>query len=243
MKLVSKIFIIYSLFLISFNALGQKKIIYGQVFDSRSLYPLKNVSVEGNAGLLKLTDSNGFYEIFINYGDSIWFSYNGKNSEKFSTKSIYDGNLNIMLHLQISNLPEVTVFNRNYHLDSLLNRKEYSKYFNYEPGLKIGTTNNTLGQIGAGIDLESLVNLFRTRYNRHMEALQNRLIDDEQNKYVDHRFNRVLVKKITHLQEPDLSKFMAEYRPQYNLVTNFNDLELAVYIQESFYEFMRQRHY
>ncbi len=224
---------------------AQKKIIYGQVYDNLTLHPLRNVAVLANAGLLQLTDSNGFYEISINYGDSIWFSYEGKNSEKFSTKAIYDGNLNIMLHLKISNLPEVTVFNSNYLLDSLLNRKDYAKYFNYEPGLKISTTNNTNtpGQIGAGIDIESLINLFRTRYNRHLEALQNRLIDEEQNKYIDHRFNPTLVKKITHLQEPDLAKFMDEFRPQYNLLTNFNDLELAVYIQESFYEFMRQRHY
>jgi hypothetical protein len=48
-----------------------------------------------------------------------------------------------------------------------------------------------------------------------------------------------LVHKITKLQSPEIDTFMRKYRPDYELLQNFNDLELGYYIEQHFKEYRR----
>lgn len=74
-----------------------------------------------------------------------------------------------------------------------------------------------------------------------MLAFQQRLISDEQNKYIDHRYTKYLVKRLTNLDGDELNKFMDFYRPSYDEVLMMNDLELGYYIEQCFknYEFLK----
>jgi hypothetical protein len=59
------------------------------------------------------------------------------------------------------------------------------------------------------------------------------LLEEERDKYVDHRFNKILVKKITGLQPPALDIFMRTYRPSYEFIQNCeNDYEFYKYIKD-----------
>ena len=59
-------------------------------------------------------------------------------------------------------------------------------------------------------------------------------MEQEQDKYIDHRFSKPFVRKVTHLQSPELENFMRAYRPTYELCQMFNDLELGYYIEKCY---------
>src|SRR6202000_1287895 len=116
--------------------------------------------------------------------------------------------LNISLAVTVDSLPLVVVRPTLYRYDSLANRDEYRKVFEYEPEYLTSS---------GGFNLDML---FNAKKNRQMQALQRRLIEQEQDKYIDYRFNRNLVRRLTGLQRPALDTFMRLYRPSYQFIRN-----------------------
>jgi len=70
-----------------------------------------------------------------------------------------------------------------------------------------------------------------------MVAFQKRLNQEEQDKYVDHRFTRAIVRKITGLNGDSLNTFMSNYRPSYEFTQISNDYEFLEYIKLASVEF------
>ena len=218
--------------------------VQGKVFDISRRAPLEAVSVMTTSGKGTLTDSLGRYSISVRETDTLFFSYLGKNTNKFAVAEITDHlHFDISIHVMVNELPGVTVKNRNYLLDSIQNRKDYAKVFNYrKPTLRLSTNPNyTPGGIGAAFDLNEIINMFRFKRNRQIEALQRRLIQQEQDKYIDKRFNKRFITKITGMQGAVLDSFMVFYRPPYDFLLTVNDLELGMYIEESTIHFNRVR--
>ncbi len=163
---------------------------------------------------------------------------------KFPTDTITSmANFDVMIHVKAAELPEVKVRNSNYRLDSLQNRKDYAKYFDFhKPGIRLSSNPGfNPGGVTVGLDLDEIINIFRPKRTRSLESLQRRLIQQEQDKYLDHRFSKQFVRKITKLQSPELDTFMVRYRPTYELTKRLNDLELGFYIEESYKQFKIDR--
>ncbi len=200
----------------------------GTVYDRSRYFAMPGVSVMGTSGQGTMTDSTGQYHIRVHPKDSIYFSYLGKATVKFPVKSIDPGfPMDISLAVTVDSLPLVVVRPRTYRYDSLENRDEYRKVFDYEQQSAVGASDNGLG-VGVNLDM-----LFGARRNRQMLSLQRRLIEEEQDKYVDYRFNRLLVRKITGLQGAPLAAFMRLYRPSYDFIRNCeNDYEFYKYIKD-----------
>ena len=211
--------------------------ISGTVFDISARRPLEAVGVMSSSGRGTITDSLGKYTITVRVKDSIWFSLIGKTTVKFPVDTISNlENFNVMIHLRATELPEVKVRNNYYKFDSLQNRKDYAKVFDFKkPGLRLSNNPNyNPGGLTVGFDLDEIINLFRFKRNRSILSLQKRLVEQEQEAYVNHRYTKQFVRKITKLQSPELDTFMNRYRPEYELVQLLNDLELGYYIQQNF---------
>jgi len=211
-------------------------IISGTVYDITARRPIEAVAVISSSGRGSLTDSLGHYSITVRSSDSIWFSLLNKTTVKYPIDTIRNTTaFDIMIHIKETDLPEVKVRNSNYHLDSLANRQDYAKYFNFKkPSLKLSNTDSygyTPGGATVGFDLDEIVNMFRFKRTRSLAAMQRRLVQEERDKYVDHRFSKQFVRKITKLNSPDLDSFMVHYRPGYELTHQLNDLELGYYIE------------
>lgn len=223
----------------------QAQEIQGTVYDITQKIPLPGVSVLTSSGLGTQTDSLGFYHISVSPADSIWFSYLGKATPKYPVKTVPNpAAFDISILLSAIELPGVTVRKPSYRMDSLQNRREYEKAFNYrKPGLRLSTLSPNYPYGGVGVDLDELVNVFRFRRNRNMKFLQGWLIREEQDKYIDFRFSRLFVKKLTFLEGEELNAFMKFYRPEYEYVTLMNDAELGLYILECYddYRSLRRR--
>ena len=204
--------------------------IRGTVFNMYRTRPLEAVSVVSTSGAGTVTDSNGHYMLFVSDRDSLIFSYLGRSTIRFPVIEINRANdFDIALHVEATELKSVRIAPRNYHLDSLQNRAEYAKVFDFKkPGLSL--TSPTSG-LGVGLDLDEIINAFRFNRNRRMLAFQRRLIDEEHDKYIDHRFNRSIIKKITHLDGSDLDSFILKFRPSYEFTESTSDYEFYAYIK------------
>jgi len=110
---------------------AQMRTVSGVVYDISGRSPIEAVMVYSKFSRTQ-TDSLGRYLITMQAKDSISFSLFGKNTQKYGLGEIEDlSNFNIMIHLNGIDLPDVTVRNSYYRYDSILNRMDYAKYFNY----------------------------------------------------------------------------------------------------------------
>ena len=141
----------------------------------------------------------------------------------------FDIALSVRVQAQYKRLKEVTVFSKNYRQDSLENREKYADIFGYEkPGLKTTMSNGV-----AGADLDELINVFRFRRNKYLKLFQKRLIAEEQDKYVDHKFTKKVVQQITGLSGNDRDSFMLIFRPTYEFTVVTPLYDFYLYIQMS----------
>ncbi|HEX8676861.1 MAG TPA: carboxypeptidase-like regulatory domain-containing protein [Segetibacter sp.] len=221
--------------LLPVTGFSQLTTISGTVYDITKKTPVEYVSVLSTSGKGTVTDSSGRYSLTLNETDSIYFSFLNKPTPKFPVSSIQNTEaFDISISRKIKELPAVFVKQRNYRLDSLQNRLDYEKIFNYrKPGIRT-SMNPSPGSVSVGLDLDEFINIFKFKKNKRALAFQKRLEEDEIEKYINHRFSKGLVKKLTGLNPPEIDSFMAEYRPTFDMVIEFNDLEFGQFIIEAF---------
>ena len=70
--------------------------------------------------------------------------------------------------------------------------------------------------------------------------MQNRLIDQEHENYINYRFNKTLVKRITRLEGKNLDTFMVLYRPDFDFTHNSTTVIFYQYILNASYQFRRE---
>ena len=227
------------LLILSFQqeAQGQFKL-KGTVYDSTKNYPLELVTVLSTSGKGTTTNAWGEYELEVREEDSVWFSYLNKPTKKYAVSKIQNNaQFDIALHVNIPVLKEVIVKRRNYRMDSLQNRADYAKAFDFQrPNFQSMTS---IGPNGAGIDINELIRLFQFRKNRSMELFRERLLQQERDKYVEYRFNKALVRRLTALTGNELDSFMAIYRPTYEFTLTTPEYEFQSYIRKAYAEFRK----
>jgi len=213
----------------------------GTVVDISKQNFVEYVKVISTGGMFAITDSMGRYNILVNEGDSLSFVYNNKPTQKFPVKTIpniqqFDISLRIPVQSRYSVLKEVIVYSKSYKQDSIENRQQYADVFEYKkPGLS--TSVGPGGTVGA--DVNELINVFRARRNRNLKAFQHRLEMQEEEKYVNYRFNKISVRRITGLQGPALDSFLVWYRPSYDFVAASDELSFNQYILNASYQFKK----
>ncbi len=219
-------------------ASAQNYKVRGYVYDSSKNYPLQSVSVLTSSGKGTYTDADGLYEIEVFETDSVWFSYLGKPTVKFPVAKMPNPlEFDVSLHVNVPTLREVKIRPKNYRFDSIQNRKDYEKVFTFrKPTLK--TVAPTYGG-AVGFDLDEIINMFRFRRNRSMLSFQQRLLMEEEDKFIDHRFNKALVRRLTLLDGTELDNFMQLFRPSYSFTKFAGDYEFQLYIKNAHARFKR----
>lgn len=213
--------------------------ISGTVYDSTKINPVQDVRVESTGGKFTFTDSTGWYKITVTENDSLHFIYKDKPTQKFPVKEMADPSaFNISLRVKVkskySTLKEVILIARSYREDSLENRQIYGDVYNFrKPGIRTGVSPD--GAVGA--DVNEIINMFRFRRNKRLRAFQARLEKQEQDKFVDYRFNKTFVKRITRLEGVQLDTFMARYRPTYEFASLADEITFNKYILNASYRF------
>ena len=211
----------------------------GTVYDLSKKVGLEAVSVLSTSGAGTMTDKTGRYTLVVKEYDSIWFSYLNKPTPKYPVQSIQNfSNFEISLHVAITTLPEVRIMPRNYRRDSVQNRLDYAKAFDFQkPG--VGSVLSVGPNGGAGLDINEFINMFKFRRNRRMLAFQDRLLMEEEERFIDHRFSRALIIKLTGLRAAALDTFIARYRPTVEFTQYSTDYEFQSYIKNCFLHYQQ----
>jgi hypothetical protein len=225
--------------LLSAGAEAQQVKVAGRVYDITGRSALEAVTVLSTSGRATITDSTGRYSLYVTDDDSIWFSYLNKPTPKYAVRSIPNSyNFEILLHVNVSELKPVSVMPPSYKRDSIQNREDYEKAFNFRKP-SFGTSINPGTGAGVGLDINELINMFNFRKNRRMLAFQDRLVREEEERYIYHRFSRALVIRLTELRGRDLDTFMVKYKPSLEFVQYSTDYEFQSYIKTSYQRFLR----
>jgi len=219
------------LILLSVQTASSQIWLTGKVYDSTRMVSIPFVKVTSKKGLITYTDSIGRYGLSIDKQDSISFTYKGKSTSFFPVSTIrYPSGFDIALQVTVQDryqtLKEVVVIAKSYRQDSAENRERYSKIFNFEnSGLQLTSSGN--------IDPNSLIGLFKFRKNKTMRSFRNRLIEEEQQKFISSRFTKGLVRQITALPEKDIERFMLLWRPPYELVAFAEEYQFHQFILDA----------
>ena len=197
--------------------------IEGTVYDRSLNNPIQEVNVYSSRGLHTVSDSSGHYHIRLAQEDSIYFSYLGKKTNGFAVRDIhyplgFDVSMDVVVR---ASLPAVLVTHNSYRQDSLENRKLWQKTFDYQKDF--GVRNMRLMPMkgitaGVGLDLSIFFNNSAKRSNL---VVQKWLINEERENYVDYRWNKRLIAKVTGLDSSRLKEFMRLYRPSYEYIKGF----------------------
>ncbi len=234
--------VFFSSFLLLVNFVTGQIIISGTVYDSTKLYVVPGVIIKSTGGGSTITDSLGAYHINTDEKDSISFYYANKPTQKFPVKSIsnyndFDISLQVRVFEKYKLLKEVKIFTKNYRQDSSENRLSYSKIFDYQkPGLHSTYTPGS----PPGLDIDELINIFRFRRNKMNLVFQKRLIEEEQDKYINYKFNNTLIKRVTGLSGVLLDKYKLQYKPSYEFLITATELEFYEYILNTASQFKKK---
>jgi hypothetical protein len=211
----------------------------GTVYDSTKTYPIISVTVLTSSGKGTVTDVFGNYEIEVKETDSIWFSYLNKPTVKYAVAKIYDASrFDIALHVNIPVLKEVIVKPRSYKMDSLQNRIDYAKGFDWEKP-RLSPSVNSDGSVG--FDLDEIIRIFQFRKNKSAESFRERLLAEEREKFIDHRFNKALVLRLTGLVGAARDSFMLSCRPSYEACLYTSDYDFQFYIKKCYEAYKLQK--
>jgi hypothetical protein len=226
-------------FLTGLKVCGQK--VTGIVTDKATKRPVSGAMVSiGN--LRTMTDLTGRFEIAAaGAGDSlkiVHFNYQTYTVAIDKTTPV----LLIELKPKVNQLNEVTVHGtRSFKQDSLENRGDFAKELNYTgPKLKdIFTADNT-GRPGVlvSVNLLMLAEVL-TKKSTPQYKFKQKLIGDEHEQYVDGKFNRGNVSRITELKGDTLAQFLTQYRPDYQFALKATGYDMEVYIKECFEKFKK----
>lgn len=235
--MIRKLFLHIIILFFPITLCAQNFLLNGVVYDSTRRFIIPAVRVTATNGNMSYTDSAGAYSILVTNADSLQFTYRNKSTHWFPVSEMkYNRQFDIALQVAVRDgykmLREVIVVGKSYRQDSLENRIKYQKIFDANPGgLSVNTGGGLYG--GAGLDPNDIINLFRFRRNRSLKVLQNRLLQEETDKYIDYRFNKDLVKQITGFTGNELDHFMKVWRPDYELVAFTTELQFHSYILEA----------
>ena len=213
----------------------------GTVLDNSKINFVEAVGVMSTSGKIAVTDSLGKYSILTAADDSLYFIYNNKPTQRFAVNKIlntaqFDISLHIPVKSRYSLLKEVVVYSKNYKQDSAENRENYGEIFSYKKQV-LQTSISPDG--GVGLDANAIINAFRFKRNKRLKAFQQRLEEDEKEKYVNYRFNKIFVRRITQFQSPALDSFLVWYRPSYEFASTSNEMEFNQYILNASYHFKK----
>lgn len=213
--------------------------ISGKVYDITEKSPLEAVSVLTSSGKGTVTTADGRYSIVVDMKDSVWFSYLNKATIHYPVNKIVNlQSFDIALHVAGTTLKDIRFSPRNYRMDSIQNRLDYAKAFDFQkPG--IGSSLNVGPNGGVGLDLDEFIQMFQFRKNRRMEAFRDRLLREEEDRFVDHRFSRSLIIRLTGLRAAELDSFITRYRPTVEFTRYSTDYEFQSYIKQCFYQFRK----
>lgn len=210
----------------------------GKIYKANSTEHLISVSIHNiTQQRYDLSEEDGSYRIQAAPGDHISFSSVGYKADTVTvTASLLTAAYPVYLDVRAQTLQAVRVGQfSNYQLDSIDRRKEYAWVYEHDNSPRVAKDRQ--GADGVGVTL----NIFRNTSSAAKQRirLEKRLEKEEEEYYVDSRYNKDYVAKITKLKGDSLMEFMRRYRPSYEYCRRAANVDILVYISDSYKQYMK----
>lgn len=230
---------ITSLLFFSTGAAAQD-ILRGKIQKKASDEVIMSVSVHNiSQKKYNTSDMGGNYKIPAKTGDTVVFTSAGyKPDTAFVGDWMFDGQEGYTVYMDpnVVELPTVRVGDlSNYQLDSIKRKEDYA-YLDQFHKVKLAggkTFSDGVGISFSPIDYFSHVQVQRRR-------LQKRLAQNEKDYYIDSRWPRAYVARVTGLKSDSLTIFMYRYRPSYAFCRKASNEDILLYINASLKKFLKK---
>ncbi|MBN9380744.1 MAG: carboxypeptidase-like regulatory domain-containing protein [Chitinophagaceae bacterium] len=231
------LYLIIAFLLVSCPGFAQR-FLTGKVLKKDSKEFLVSVSIENRTQRRHdLSDERGTFRIQSAQGDMLIFSHVGYRTDTIVVDtSMQAGDYPVYMEPKAQTLRAVEVGSlSNYQLDSLARREEYSWVYDHgtPPRLERKRTGD-----GVGVSL----NIFRnaSKEDQDREKLKKRLMREEEEHYIDFRYSRDYVSRLTKLKGDSLQQFMMHFRPTYDYCRKAANVDILVYVNDSFKKYMKR---
>ena len=218
---------ICSICLFSLSAQAQS-VLEGRISGRDSL-PVAGVSIQNiTTKAVTVSNSDGHYSIPANNSDTILFRAIG-----YITLALRKPLVPRTLYLrpQAVALRGVEIVQHNYLRDSLERREEYQKGFNFRRP-KFGEVVKVT-PLGIGININQLKKAVSFKANKRADVFKERLINYEQDRFIDRRFTPELVAGLTGLDSDSLQHFMNHNRPSFEFARDASQYDLLLFIKHA----------
>jgi hypothetical protein len=224
--------------LLSYLHGNAQQFLTGKIYKANSTEHLISVSIHNiTAQRYDLSEEDGSYRIQAAPGDHISFSSVGYKADTITvTASLLTAAYPVYMDVRAQTLTTVRVGQlSNYQLDSMDRRKEYAWVYDHDNTPKL--SKDRQGADGVGVQL----NIFRNTSTAAKQRikLEKRLEKEEEEYFVDSRYNKDYVAKITKLKGDSLGEFMHKYRPSYEYCRRAANVDILVYISDSYKQYMK----
>ena len=209
----------------------------GKIYRKNSTEALVSVSIHNiSAQRYDLSEESGSYRIQVVPGDHVSFSSVGYIADTITvTAAMLTAVFPVYLDVRAQTLTAARVGQfSNYQLDSMDRRKEYA--WVYDHGNTPRVEHERKGD-GVGVTL----NIFRnaSAKEKQREKLEKRLDREEQEYYIDSRYNKDIITKYTKLKGDSLTNFMQKYRPSFEYCRRAANVDILVYINDSYKQYIK----
>ncbi len=212
---------------------AQEKEVEGIVFDKDTQFRLTRVNIKNlRTNISVYNTSKGEFKMSVKPGDKLVAAISGYRLDTIT----YANQAAILFYLQRLAIPlqQVTV------TDSVLSAKrryeEMRRQFNTLNRLGNNKDLLAIGSGSAGLSIHALWSAF-SKEGKNARRLIDVMDRDYKNNFIDEKFNKSLITKITGLKGDKLEVFMLNYRPSYYFVYGASEYDLVSYIKMAFIRF------
>ncbi|MDP4150739.1 MAG: hypothetical protein Q8927_18805 [Bacteroidota bacterium] len=224
------------LLLISKEGLTQD-MLTGKVLKKGTSELLLSVSVQNQTRKkYTLTDAGGAFRIPAGEGDSILFTSAGYRPDTLVVRSymFFEG-FEVTMQPNVVALTAVRVgSSSNYQQDSIDRWKDY-EWLKPRQNTRL-LDNLDKVRTGDGVGISITPRIYSSGEKDRMR-LRRRLDDEEEQHYVDFRFSREYVGKLTRFEGDTLTRFMTLYRPTYAFCRSAGSVDMLLYVNDSMIKF------
>lgn len=188
--------------------------------------------------IFKQSDRGGNFLIPATVGDTIFVSSSGYKQDTLFVKHRWlIDTVNIYLSRKFVRMSEVKISGLDiYQEDSLSRAEEFEAVIHEGPTSTIRGGNRPSDGVGVSI---SPFTYFSSGEKEKREFRKN-FEKQEEAAYVDYRFSKATVSRLTGLKGDSLSQFMLRYRPSYKFCRAANHEDMLRYVNGKYKEYMKK---
>jgi hypothetical protein len=198
---------------------------------------LMSVSIQNHTRKkFNMSDMGGNFKIGAEQGDTVLFTSAGYKPDTVIVSAyMLSEPFDIYMEPHMEYLATVQVGAlSNYQMDSLERWKDYDWL---APKSKIKLVDKQRHGDGLGISFSPQL---KTDEDKQKARLKKRLDQEEQEFYIDFRFSKEYVVRLTHFQGDSLEQFMKTYRPAYAFCRDASTLDMLLYVNDSMKKFKKE---